>query len=106
MTEMQWSFWSVVHGAQEQNASTVHFVPGRPPMVRPIEGDLRPLQENLAEVTPANLMRELSTLVEPERWDALERTGEGEVVVRLPGERPVKLSLYRSQGQWAAVAYL
>lgn len=75
-------------------------------MVRVADEGLRPLDESLPIVTFQPMILMLSTVVEPERWESLERAGEGEIsLMRGPG-RGLTLTVFRASEAWSAVVHL
>lgn len=83
---------------------TLHLTVGRPPLVRLGETGLQPMDEDLPVMTWKSINLLLSPVVEPERWEEIERVGEGEMVlVRGGGGRPVTLSIFRNSSAWSAV---
>lgn len=97
--------WDLIEQAMVlDDALTLHLAIGRPPMVRIAEAGLQPLDENLPTLTWRSISLMLSTVVEPERWEDIERVGEGEVVLLRGGSgTPVTLSLFRNSSAWSAV---
>lgn len=98
--------WDLIDLAMElDDVRTLHLTIGRPPVVRLADRDLQPLREGLPELTLNSLQAMLGGVVEPERWDALERTGEGEIVLSSGSGRPISLVLFRSSEAWSAVIH-
>ncbi|MCC5874600.1 MAG: hypothetical protein JJU11_00135 [Candidatus Sumerlaeia bacterium] len=97
--------WDLIDQASLlDDALTLHLAVGRPPMVRIADAGLRPLDENLPVMTWRTINLMLSTVVEPERWEEIERVGEGEIAL-IPGGNgaPVTLSMFRNSTAWSVV---
>jgi Tfp pilus assembly pilus retraction ATPase PilT len=100
--------WELIDLAQENDgAQSIHLNPGRPPMVRIQDTGLRPLSDTFEPLGYRDIILMLQMVVEPERWDDMERTGQGEVLLTPSGSgRPVSLSVFRTTETWAAVVHL
>jgi Tfp pilus assembly pilus retraction ATPase PilT len=107
MTTALPSLWDLIGDACAlDGARTLHLVVGRPPMVRIAEEGLRPLDPSLPVLTYKQIQLMLSTAVEPERWNQLEQTGDGEVRLLVGSGRPITLTLFRNSDSWSAVVHL
>ncbi len=100
--------WDLVDRALDLDGATrIHLSIGRPPMVRLADRSLRPLDETMPPLTYQTVQFMLSQVVEPERWEGFERTGEGEIqLAEGGGGRRISLALFRSSEAWSAVIHL
>lgn len=101
-----WTFGELYEIALREGATKIHLTLNSPPMMRLADRSIAPAGGGFAPITVERLMRELSVLVEPEKWDELEQQGEGEVSLLSTYGAPLKLSLYRVGGNWSAVVHL
>jgi len=107
MSEQAPSLWDYVERASALGARTIHFHPGVAPSVRLEMGGLQPLAPDEPELDARAIMNLLVRVVDPDRWDALDQTGQGEITLnRAAIGRPVRLSLYRAREQWSAVVFI
>ncbi|MCB2153298.1 hypothetical protein KQI84_00300 [bacterium] len=106
MDSEDWSFLQLADLASDAGADKLHLRVGVPPLMRGSDRELVPVDEQLAELTEARLMRELSVLVEPELWPEFEQIGEGECQVMGGPRGFVRLTLFRNAGSWSVVAHL
>lgn len=99
--------WKLIDEALSlEGASKIHLAAGRPPLVR-IDGmGLQPFPQEKPVLTWETIQLMLSLVVEPERWDQLEKDGEGEIRLSTGSGRPIAMALFRSAGAWSAVIHL
>ena len=101
------SLWDLVElAAAADGAQALHLAVGKPPMIRIVGEGLRPLGDSLPTITSKGIMRMLSTVVDPESWDRIEQTGEGETVLSRGAGRPMRLVLFRNSEAWSVVVHL
>src|SRR5690606_40559470 len=86
--------WDLIDQAQESgDVTALHLAIGRPPMIRVRGEDLRPLPGDHPTLTGNTVSVMLSLVIEPEQWDRLEQTGDGEISLTPEGGgRGVRLS--------------
>lgn len=97
-------FWTIWMAADSAGARRLHLATGRPPMARAAGGELAAVAGFDADLAPDDVMRLLSTLVEPDDWAKLERNGDGEMAVFSPTGARVSLTVFRANQLWSAVA--
>lgn len=99
------SLWDLVEEALFLGARTLHLAAGAPPLVRMPEAPLSPMEAFPDHLTADGIEVLLRAVVDPRRWELLEREGDGEVTIA-DGARPFRVALFLSQGRWAAVVRL
>ena len=101
------NMWDLIGAAGLEDARTLHLHIGRPPCIRREEGSLELLPGEWPELDSRAMLVMLSGMVDPDLWDHFEANGQGEVSLsRSGGGRPIRLTLFKSGGQWAAVVHL
>ncbi len=101
------SIWRLIDEASDvPDARTIMLSVGKPPMVRVGEEGFRPLDEEYPVVTWKSVTVLLSSAVEPEKWDALENAGEGEVRMESGEGRQYRVSVFKNSDSWSAVVFL
>ncbi len=100
------SLWDLIETAQSlEGVHTLHLAVGRPPMARMPSGELQPIDPSYQVLTYKTVALLLSLVIEPEKWEAFERVGEGEV--RLTnGGLSIRLNVFRNSEAWSAVVHL
>ncbi len=106
--EMPPKVWDLIDEAHELGgALKIHLTVGRPPMVRLENQGIRPLGKNHPVLTWKSIQVMLSMVVEPERWEHLEKVGEGEIRLAAAGPgRPITMTVFRNSEAWSAVIHL
>ncbi|MCC6548040.1 hypothetical protein IT570_12815 [Candidatus Sumerlaeota bacterium] len=100
--------WDMIHEAGViDGARALHLAVGRPPLVRVQEEGLRPLRETLPPIDAKSIIVLLCGVIDPERWDAIESVGDGEMILsRGLAGRPITLNVFRNSESWSAVVHL
>lgn len=99
-------FWAVWSAADAAGATRLHLAVGKPPMARVPSGELAPIDGFDAALSNDDVLRLLSTLVDPDAWPRLERNGDGDASATSPDGRRVTITVFRAQASqaWSAVA--
>lgn len=101
------SLWDYVERGVAAGARTIHLHPGAQPLIRLPIGDLQPLGPDDPELDARMIMSILVRVVDPDRWDQLDQTGQGEITLNPAAiGRPIRISLYRAREQWSAVVFI
>lgn len=100
------NLWDYIERALAIDARKLHFSANRPVLARIREGELTPLEDDAPPLERRQVLGMLARVVDPERWEQFERTGEGEVTLAREGGRRVRIVLFRGQGEWNAVVHL
>jgi twitching motility protein PilT len=85
------------------NVSDLHLTVGVPPIVR-VNGRLTPLSDQ--RLTPADTESAVRTLTNEEQFAELEKNGEVDFSVSIPGSSRYRVNAYRQRGSYAAALRL
>ncbi len=85
----------------ERGGSDLHLTAGTPPTIR-INGDLTRLSE-YADLTPADTMRLVRSIVTPEQWLRFETEHEFDLAYDVPGQSRFRVNLFQQRGSYGAV---
>ena len=107
MSAQEPSLWDYVERASALGARTIHFHPGVQPCVRLAAEGLQPLGPDDPELDARAIMNILVRVIDPDRWDQLDQTGQGEITLNPAAiGRPIRISVYRAREQWCAVVFI
>lgn len=100
--------WDLIHEATGiDGARSLHLAVGRPPLVRVPEEGLRELRPDLPIIDRNSIIVLLCGVIDPERWDAIEAIGDGEILLsRSLAGSPITLNVFRNSESWSAVVHL
>jgi Tfp pilus assembly pilus retraction ATPase PilT len=93
----------ILRVARLHGVDRVHLAAGAMPLMRGAGRRLEPVPGEEAVLEASELATALSLLSPPERWNAIDLAGSGEVSTELPGGGTARVSLLRGSTGWSAV---
>ena len=93
----------ILRVARLHGVDRVHLAAGAMPLMRVAGRRLQPVPGQEATLEAAEMAAAMALLSPPERWNAIDAAGSGDVSAELPGGGVAHVSFLRGAAGWSAV---